>query len=385
VALAAGVAAVGQSDVWFPLLSEPSIPGPRGPAAVMYAVLALTLVARRRAPLTSFCVLAAVMLAWTLANGATEGAGSLLPALISVYSVARYGSRRASWVVAVVMTLLVVVRELNNPDTATWQDLANALAWDLTLVAAWLLGAYLRTRRLYIAGLQEQVERAERERVAREAQAAERATTQERARIAHELHDVVAHGVSMMVLQANAAEVTIESDPRGAAERMRTVDRAGREALVELRRLLGLLRPDETAAMAPPPGLDALPALVERVARTDVNVELSTHGEPAAMRPGLDQTAYRLVQEALTNVLKHSNGSSVSVSVTYEADALDVVVEDNGSVDAQPPAAGEPPGSGFGLNGMRSRVELYGGSLRTGPAEGGGFRVHARFPREVDA
>lgn len=385
MALAAGVAVVGQSDVWFPVLSEPSIPGPRGPAAVMYAVLALTLVARRRAPLTSFCVLAGVILAWTLANGATEGAGSLLPALISVYSVARYGSRRASWVVAVVMTVVVVVRELNNPDTATWQDLANALAWDLTLVAAWLLGAYLRTRRLYIAELKEQVDRAERERAVRELRAAERAATQERTRIAHELHDVVAHGVSMMVLQANAAEVTIESDPRGAAERMRTVDRAGREALVELRRLLGLLRPDETAGLAPPPGLDALPALVESVARTGMNVRLSIHGEPARMQPGLDQTAYRLVQEALTNVLKYSDGSSVSVEVSFGADTLDVVVHDDGSGDTQGPDAGEPPGSGFGLTGMRSRVELYGGSLLTGPAASGGFRVHARFPHEVGA
>jgi signal transduction histidine kinase len=265
--------------------------------------------------------------------------------------------------------VVVVVRELNNPDTATWQDLANALAWDLTLVAAWLLGAYLRTRRLYIAELQEQVDRAERERVAREQRAAERAATQERTRIAHELHDVVAHGVSLMVLQANAAEVTVESDPGGAAERMRTVDRAGREALFELRRLLGLLRPDETAGLTPPPGLDALPALVASLARSGVDVRLTTHGEPARLQPGLDQTAYRLV----------------SVEVGFEADTLDVVVHDDGSGDTHAPDAVEPPGSGFGLTGMRSRVELYGGSLRTGPVPSGGFRVHARFPREVGA
>jgi signal transduction histidine kinase len=231
------------------------------------------------------------------------------------------------------------------------------------LLIGWLLGAYLRTRRLYAQGLVR--EREER---------ALTAVAEERNRIARELHDVVGHSVSVMTVQASAVRRLMRPDQAKERAALETVEAAGREALTEMRRMVSVLRSgDDTPNLAPPPTLDQLDRLVENFRQAGLDVVLQEEGEPVPLPPGLDLTAYRLIQEALTNTLRHARATRAVVLVSYRADCLHLSVRDDG----QGPD-GSPPGTG--LLGMRERVAVYGGTLSADGAEGGGFELCAELP-----
>jgi signal transduction histidine kinase len=204
----------------------------------------------------------------------------------------------------------------------------------------------------------------------------------ERVRIARELHDVIAHSVSLMGVQAGAVERVLERDPEHARESLRSIQSTARESVGELRRLLGILRADqEPAGLAPQPGLSRLTALVDESRRAGVAAELTVEGEARPLPAGIELSAYRVVQEALTNVRKHAPGASTRVLLTYGSTELELLVRSAAVAPSNGAASG--PGTGHGLVGMRERVALYGGSLDAHPEPGGGFVVRARLPVEV--
>jgi signal transduction histidine kinase len=241
---------------------------------------------------------------------------------------------------------------------------------------AWLTGRELRRRRRALAGLRARAGQLEREREEK----ARMAVTEERARIARELHDVVAHSVSVMVVQAQAGPRLL-AEPEQARGSFHSIEAAGREALVELRRLLEILRtPDEELAVGPQPGLGSLPSLIAHVRQAGLAVELRVEGEQVLLPPGVDLSAYRIVQEALTNTLKHAGRARAEVVLRYGGRVLELEVVDNG--------VGAPVsvnGSGNGLIGMRERAALYGGVLEAGTRDQGGYAVRARLPLARDA
>jgi signal transduction histidine kinase len=199
----------------------------------------------------------------------------------------------------------------------------------------------------------------------------------ERVRLAREIHDVIAHSVSVMVIQAAAARVVMENDPLRADMSLRSVERAGREALAEMRRLLGVLADGEALrSLAPQPGLDDLPELVSSTRSAGLNASMRIEGDPVAVSAGLSLCAYRVVQEALTNALKHAGATEAEVNVRWSEDALELQVTDAGRGERVPVIG---PG-GHGIDGMRERAALHGGSLDAGPAPDGGFIVRARIP-----
>ena len=243
---------------------------------------------------------------------------------------------------------------------------------------AWVIGDNLRTRRAYLAELETRAARLEREREERD----ERAVAEERTRIARELHDVIAHNVSVMVVQASAGEEVFESDPARARESLASVAATGRAALGELRRLLGVIRAEEDAgtapSYAPQPGIEHLSELVRQVGETGLAVELAVLGQARELPEGVGLCAYRIVQEALTNTLKHGGASRAEISLRYVEDALELQVTDDGR--AAPVAGGDH--GGHGLIGMRERVALFGGELAARPRASGGYEVRARLPLE---
>jgi signal transduction histidine kinase len=237
---------------------------------------------------------------------------------------------------------------------------------------SWVLGQTLRERTRRNADLAERADRAERDR----AQEAARAVADERARIARELHDVVSHSISVITVQTQAVRRRLGPDHAREVDDLRAVEATARQAMAEMRRLFGVLRADgERPALAPQPGLDQLERLLDDTRAAGVPVVAVVDGAPVALPPGLDLTAYRIVQEALTNVRKHAPGGQVTVRLGFGERDLDVVVEDTG---ARAPAA--DGGGGLGLVGMRERAALYGGSVDAGPMAGGGFAVRARLP-----
>ena len=238
--------------------------------------------------------------------------------------------------------------------------------------APWLAGRAVRNRAQKAAALQELAFQLERERE----QLAEMAVADERSRIAREMHDVVAHSMSVMVIQAGAARKMMDKDPARATEALNSIEETGRKGLAEMRRLLGVLRKeDDGAALAPQPGVDRIEDLVHRARSAGQPVELEVEGEPRPLTTGVDLSVYRIVQEALTNTMKHSHGASARVHLRWGERLLDVEVSDDG-----PGPYVNENGGGNGLIGMRERVEIYGGTIEAGPADGGGFRVHATLP-----
>jgi signal transduction histidine kinase len=224
-------------------------------------------------------------------------------------------------------------------------------------VGSWALGEAARNRRAAIS------------------EEARRAVSEEQARIARELHDVIAHSVSVIVVQAAAADDVFDERPDQARAALRSIEHAGRDALGELRRLLSAVQ--GTDPSGPQPGLARLDELAEPLRAGGLDVVVRREGEPAPLPAGVDVSAYRIVQEALTNTLRHARATSASVTVTYEDDAVEVDVRDDGR------AAGDGQGGGRGLVGMRERAALVGGTLEAGPQPGGGYRVHARLPLEA--
>ena len=373
--LAALVAAFSLVALWYGRRDCEGACEPGGAAAVaLVAAQSLPLVWRRRYPLAVSLVTGLATAAYGLAPYPDLAMPIPLGGVIGIYSVAAWGSRRAALLSgAIAAAVLVVVLSLPRTDA----DLVDAAFVSFSLAGAWLLGDRARVQRALAAQLAERAVRLERERAGE----AQRAVASERARIARELHDVVAHHVSMMVVQAEAGPVGVEGDPARAAGAFEAIAATGRQALVEMRRLLGVLRGDgdQAPSLAPQPGLADVGSLVEQVGRAGLRVELVVEGPEAPLPAGVDLSAYRIVQEALTNAVKHAGPGRARVLVRYGEHDLEVQVRDEGGAG---PALARPEGgrAGQGLVGMRERVNLFGGELRAGPGPGGGFTVDARLP-----
>jgi signal transduction histidine kinase len=243
----------------------------------------------------------------------------------------------------------------------------------LILTLAWFFGSALGSRTEQARELTERVAAAEHER----ATAAERATAEERARIARELHDVVAHSVSVMVVQASGVRRLLKDEQHREREALLSVEQIGRQALTEMRRMLGVMRSGEeapAAVLAPQPGLQHLDRLIAQVEEAGLPVTLHVEGDRPDLSPGVDLSAYRIVQEGLTNALKHAKGAHAEVVVRYIDSSVELEIADNG------PGAPSGDGQGHGLVGMRERVALYGGTIEAGPRAGGGFVLRAELP-----
>jgi signal transduction histidine kinase len=294
--------------------------------------------------------------------GSPEGFGVMLSPLIAAYSVANREERgRALWGLGVLLALGICWIAF-DPMTTRWPAYASAGVWISPWVIAWLLGAYRRTRRLYIEGLVR--ERDER---------ALAAVVEERSRIARELHDIVGHSVSVMTVQAAAVRRLMRADQDKERAALETVEATGREALAEMRRVLGVLRSGDGAPeLAPPPTLDQLGPLADTFRQAGLDVELDNEPSEVSLPPGLDLTAYRLVQEGLTNALKHAGATRAWVRVSRDRGSLHVSVRDDGR--------GGPCEPGNGLLGMRERVAMFGGALSAAAVQGGGFELRAELP-----
>jgi signal transduction histidine kinase len=249
--------------------------------------------------------------------------------------------------------------------------IGNFLFANLVFAVVWIVGFSLGRKFEEGEEAKERAARAEREREER----ARAAVAEERARIARELHDVVGHSVSVMTVQASGVRRLLRPDQEREREALLVVERTGREALAEMRRMVGVLRrPEEAPALAPQPSLDHLSRLVEQAREAGLPVELRIEGEATQLPAGVDLTAYRLVQEGLTNVVKHAQATRAEVLVNYGDSYLEVTVMDDGQ------GVGNGDGGGHGLVGMRERVSVYGGELDAGPQTGGGYRLRAKLP-----
>jgi signal transduction histidine kinase len=323
-------------------------------------VQTLPLLWRRRSPLVVTAVVAAIALT-TVSLGLW-----LLPFQLGValYTLAASASDLQAARVAGAVSVGSLAIAFAAAGSTRFGDIAFH---GVFLIAAWLLGEGVRSRRAYIREIEEKAERLEREREAE----AGRAVAEEQARIGRELHDVVAHALSVIVVQAGAAADVFELDPRRAREPIRAIDAAARSALADLRRVLGILK--DEAEYEPQPGLGRLDSLIEQVRSTGLQVSVEIEGAPQPLPAAVDLSAYRIVQEALTNTIKHAGAEHVSVRVRY-ADELALEIRDDGRSN------GNGNGSGSGLIGMRERVAMLGGSVEAGSAAGGGYLVSARIP-----
>jgi signal transduction histidine kinase len=343
---------------------------PGGVAVVLVLATTLPLVWRRRRPLAVGLTTGLATAVYGFAHYPDLAMPIAIGGVVGMYSVAAWGGRRAALLAgAVAAVVVVVVMALPRTDA----DVVDAAFVSLSLAGAWVLGDRARVQRALAAELRARALRLERDR----AEDARQAVASERARIARELHDVVAHHVSMMVVQAEAGPVATE--PARAAGAFEAIAATGRQALVEMRRLLGVLRSDgdQVPSLAPQPGLAEVPSLVEQVGRAGLRVELVVEGAQVPLPAGVDLSAYRIVQEALTNAVKHGGPGRARVLVRYGEDDLRLRVVDEGRAGGPATAGGR---AGVGLVGMRERVHLFGGELHAGPGPDGGFTVDARLP-----
>ncbi|MEQ1787341.1 MAG: histidine kinase [Acidimicrobiales bacterium] len=328
---------------------------------------------RRRSPLVVLTIAGTGAALYEMVGYPTVAAPFGL--LVALYTVGAHCDRRASRIAAGITGVALGVVLV----TARWEVTIGNFASNVIIFGTfWLIGDNLQTRRAYVASLHERAERAEATRIAE----AERAVTEERTRIARELHDVVAHSMSVMVVQAAAARRVLGTDPVQAADALQAIEATGRDALVEMRRLLGVLREDGgSASLAPQPSLRELPSLIAHVAESGLAVTLATEGTPRDLPAVVGLSAFRIVQEALTNALKHAGPSaSAVITVRYRDDEVEIEVADDGRGAGAGAAAPANGSSGHGLLGMRERAGLFGGELTAGPRAGGGFVVRARLP-----
>ncbi|MGY0060412.1 sensor histidine kinase [Streptomyces sp. LZ34] len=360
---------------------------PRVMAVPVVLALCAAVALRRRAPEKMLILVTACGLAQVALNVEQNPADFAM--LVVVYTVAAEGERWASrfaLVAALAAPLLAAMRwpSPEHPEAGerTWWGAAIATVFiTIPFVLAWVLGDSIRTRRAYYAQLEERAARLEKEREAQ----AKVAVAAERARIARELHDVVAHNVSVMVVQADGAAYVMDAAPDQARQALETISGTGRQALAEMRRLLGVLRsgaPSDDSDYVPQPDVEQIDDLVEQVRGAGLPVDFKIVGSPRPLPSGVELTAYRIVQEALTNTRKHGGPDvGASVRLTYFDDGLGLLVEDDGRGARQEVYEdGGADGQGHGLIGMRERIGMVGGTLDAGPRPGGGFRISALLP-----
>ncbi|MER7807550.1 histidine kinase [Streptomyces sp900116325] len=359
---------------------EVVLPRPSGPGGLAFMVtLAFiasgALALRRRYPLAVLCIVTAA----TLATPQSVLRLTFYAFVIAVYSAAVYSPYRVAALAALPVSV-VLVGTSGNSVTPIVPNEYIAL---LILIPMAVAAVGLRTWKLRTDEGRTRLSALERE----QAQALRRAVEHERARIARELHDVVTHNVSVMIIQAGAARKIMKTSPEQAGEALLAVEAGGRAAMTELRHVMGLLTmadegegtdlSDTAAELAPQPGLDQLETLVGRVRDTGLSVDLAVNGPPRPLPPGLELAAYRVVQEALTNTVKHASGATAAVTVEYGPERLRVEVTDTGG------RPGAVAGNGRGLIGLRERLAVHDGTLNTGRLLTGGYRVEALIPLEA--
>jgi signal transduction histidine kinase len=366
--LALAIAGFAQLDLWFNV-EQATHYGSDAAAAVVTLVATLVLVLRRRAPLVTVCVVSLAVGAPELASRLTiQLWGDFVPLLVAVYSAMRHGGRRAAAVGFCAAAAALVVVELRVPVSGGVSNIP--FIW-VPFVIVCAAGRIIRARELTHTRVRTHAERLE----SAQDETIRAALIEERARIARELHDIVAHSVSVMVIQAGAAEDLLNRDPERARVPLLSIQESGGHAIGELRRMLGLLRDAQAEPMlAPQPGASEIGELIEQMSELGLPVELRVEGTPRALPPGVELTAFRVVQEALTNTLKHAGHATSTVLLRYGERELDLEVVDNGATVRGNGAVGH------GLIGMRERVALYDGAIEAGPRPEGGFSVCVRLP-----
>ncbi|MFF3177860.1 sensor histidine kinase [Streptomyces sp. NPDC057900] len=352
--------------------------------AVVPVVVGLSVVValRRRAP-EKMLLLAIAMGVAQLIFGVRPTTANFAM-LVITFTVATVGERWASRLALTCSLCAAGLSQLRwpNQDPGSWaQKLFIVIVMTVPFVLAWVLGDSMRTRRAYFDQLEERAARLEREREAQ----SKVAVAAERARIARELHDVVAHNVSVMVVQADGAAYVMDTAPDQARQALETISSTGRQALAEMRRLLGVLRTGdvpESGEYVPQPDVQQIEDLVDQVVQSGLAVDFKIEGTPRPLPSGVELTAYRIVQEALTNTRKHGGpNAGASVRLVYFDDGLGLLVEDDGRGAAHELYEdGGADGAGHGMIGMRERVGMVGGTLDAGPRPGGGFRISALLP-----
>jgi signal transduction histidine kinase len=362
------LALIAQADVWAPVsYNLGHLVGPAPAVAILYVVTALGLVWRKRSPVAVLAFIVSVDAVEYLSFGAPEGLGSLLPTVVAFYAVGRYARTNAVTVAAPLALLGIAVHELTDPVfTLTG---SNAIFYAV-VAGAWPLGQEFQRR----ADQTDQLQAQTAELAAEHDRLSQAAISAERTRIARELHDIVGHGLSVTVLQLVGATALLDSNrAEEARERLASTEHTARQTLTEMRRLLGLLDERDDATRAPQTGLDQLDELVEVTRQAGAQITVEVGGTPGPLPPSLDLTAYRVLQEALTNVIKHAQPPACTVRVVREPDELKLEVCDAGRTAMPAPA-------GRGLVGMRERITVFGGTLHTDVTPSGGFTVCARLP-----
>lgn len=357
--------------------------GTDSPGAIVPVILLLCLVIalRRRMPEKMLLLAAGVGVAQLVLDVQTTAADFAL--LVIVYTVAVTGARWASRLALAGGLCAAPLAQLrwSSDQTGVAGNIALMILQTVPFALAWVLGDSIRTRRAYFAQLEERAARLEKEREAQ----AKVAVAAERARIARELHDVVAHNVLVMVVQADGAAYVLDAAPDQAKKALETISSTGRQALAEMRRLLGVLRTgehQEGGEYVPQPDVEQIEDLVEQCRGSGLPVDFKIEGTPRPLPSGVELTAYRIVQEALTNTRKHGGpNAGASVRLVYFDDGLGLLVEDDGKgAPHELYEEGGADGRGHGLIGMRERVGMVGGTLDAGPRPGGGFRISALLP-----
>ena len=344
------------------VLAQVEIPASAGAAGHAALLLTLAVGIRRRWPLGVAVLTAIAASVQGLADNPPSVFGEYVAITLVVYTVAAHESLAPAIAGGLLVVAGIVLHDLPSPDYGT----ASGIASDLTTpVAAWFVGRAVRITR-------GRTEIARKEGV----ELAERAVGEERRHIARELHDVVTHSLGVVVLQAQGAHRFLDDREPEVAGALETIEQSGRSSLVEMQRLLGLLRADDEAALlAPQPRMTDLPQLAERLRRTGLDVDLDFEGEPREVEAAIDLSAYRIVQEALTNSLRHGAATKARVLISFRPDVLELEVTDDGRANGASSSSG-----GHGLIGMRERAEFFGGHLEHGRAADGGYRVFAHLP-----
>lgn len=372
---------LGFSALW---VMEDNQPSPFSRMAAIPVCIGLSAVVafRRRSPEKTLLLVIALGIAQLLLDIPVNPGDFAM--LVAVYTAAANGSRWASRLALVGGLSASSIAQLrwpeDNPYSSIWVGVAKVIFLSVPFALAWVIGDSLRTRRAYYLQLEERAARLQREREAQ----SKAAVAAERARIARELHDVVAHNVSVMVVQADGAAYVLDASPEQAKQALATISSTGRQALAEMRRLLGLLRAgdDSGGEYVPQPGVDQLSELVEQVRGAGLPVRFEVTGEARPLSSGVELTAYRIVQEALTNTRKHGGiDATATVQLAFADAELDLLIEDDGrGAQHELYEDGGRDGLGQGLIGMRERIGMIGGTLEAGPRPGGGFRISAVLP-----
>jgi signal transduction histidine kinase len=339
-------------------------------SAPFVAAMAVPLVCRRAAPFLTLClVAAAVVLPRLFADVTLPLWGGLGALVLAVYSCSRHARRPLDRYAPLVPAFTLAILSYEIRGFASWSEYSFSVP---VLAVAWLTGQGLRRWERNSALLREHLD----DVTATEQARAASAVADERARIARELHDVVAHSISVMVIQAGSARLRLRTDPATSEEALHSVERTGRQALAEMRRMLGVLRTDDQdLALTPQPGLRGLDQLLDQMRAAGLTVEARVEGVPVLLPPGLDLSAYRIVQESLTNALKHAGHTCATVRVAYQPDRLLLDIANQPGLTPR-----RRDGGGHGIVGMRERAALFGGSMKAEPQPGGGYKVQAAIP-----